>query len=606
MSQAIPVPLTKVLVVDPMCDNATESVYAVEKSASIANYYTISSNNSSNTSTTWVVNSNDMTTITGRVWMIDCTVAISVPITRQLAADKFALRSFPLSKWANSIVLQIGNNSSVIQIGQLQSALERYDFSNKYLNYSECPIQFDTTTPYAADVPNQPFNFSSNTYGEKYSSRLSQSQLKSAVYLPDPAGATSVVLTYRILEPVFIPPLVQSLSQCDRKEGIRKISQYQLTMNWGNPNRLLCWAGDAVNALSQVSVSFTSAPNLYVHQLVPGALDIGRSLSVQSLPYSDLIVYPTDPRNLAYSATNEIYGAPQTFVSPTIQCSRIPAEVYIWCRPQDSFMNSSIYATDTFATYVKNSLQINFNGVQQFQNITDIALYNLCVQNGLNTPWPQWSSSAIQDITIANGQQPALVYDSGVGSVICLKFSKNITLGLDLAPGTNTKANLQIQAQFANPYAQGTAPYDQAIGFVMYTLVVYEGAIEMYQNNTVAVTLGCLSNEDVLTAVKRNEKVHYSINNDEPLGGANMFSKAKKFLTEHKLHGVIKMLKDLHGHPLTKEVSKFAKGYLRGRNPEGKSDIADTLEELGLGMVGGGMVGGRKMSKADLKRALLS
>jgi len=606
MSQAIPVPLNKVLVVDPMCDNSTESVYAVEKSASIANYYTISSNNSSNTSTTWVVNSNDMTTITGRVWMVDATVAISVPITRQLTNnDRFCLRSFPLSKWANSIVLQIGNNSSVIQIGQLQSALERYDFTNKYLNYSECPMQFDITTPYASDVPNQPFNYSTSTYGEKYTSRLAQSQLKSAVYLPQANGATSVVLTYRILEPVFIPPLVQSLSQADRKEGIRKISQYQLTMNWGNPNRLLSWAGDAVNG--PASVSFVSAPNLYVHQLVPGALDIGRSLSVQSLPYSDLIVYPTDPRVLAYSGNNEIYGAPQTFVSPTIQCSRIPAEVYIWCRPQDSFMNSSVYATDTFATYVKNSLQINFNGVQQFQNITDIALYNLCVQNGCNTPWSQWSSSAIQDITYVNNSQPALVYDSGVGSVICLKFSKNITLGLDLSPGVNTKANLQIQAQFANPYANtGVAPYDADIGFVMYTLVVYEGAIEMYQNNTVAVTLGCLSNEDVLTAVKRNEKVHYSINNDEPLGGSNMFSKAKKFLSEHKLHSVIKMLKGIHGHPLTKEISKYAKGYLRGRNPEGKSDIADTLEEFGLGMVGGGMVGGKKMSKADLKRALLA
>ena len=116
MSLAIPVPLEKYLVVDPLCDVSTQSFYAVEKSASTANYYQISSNNSSNSSTTWVINCNDSTTITSRVFFVDMTVQVTIPVARaDVVENGVALRAFPLSQWANSIVLQIGNAQTVIQ-----------------------------------------------------------------------------------------------------------------------------------------------------------------------------------------------------------------------------------------------------------------------------------------------------------------------------------------------------------------------------------------------------------------------------------------------------------------------------------------------------------
>ena len=43
MSAAVPVPLRKVLVVDPLCDQSVENVFAIEKSASIQNFYNITS-----------------------------------------------------------------------------------------------------------------------------------------------------------------------------------------------------------------------------------------------------------------------------------------------------------------------------------------------------------------------------------------------------------------------------------------------------------------------------------------------------------------------------------------------------------------------------------
>ena len=79
MSAVIPQALSKVLVVDPMCDFQSEAVYAVEKSTSNSNYYNITSNNSSVQSTTWTINCNDNTTITDRLFLQDITINLTIP-----------------------------------------------------------------------------------------------------------------------------------------------------------------------------------------------------------------------------------------------------------------------------------------------------------------------------------------------------------------------------------------------------------------------------------------------------------------------------------------------------------------------------------------------
>ncbi len=82
------------------------------------------------------------------------------------------------------------------------------------------------------------------------------------------------------------------------------------------------------------------------------------------------------------SPVDAITGTPVSFSSSVIQVSRIPAEAvrYIYCCPSDAFMTKvgSPHISDTFARYVENSLSVNFNGVNQFQNCSDISLYRIC------------------------------------------------------------------------------------------------------------------------------------------------------------------------------------------------------------------------------------
>jgi hypothetical protein len=603
MSNASPLPINKVLVVDPLCDQQVESVYAVEKSASIQNFYNIASNNKSSTSITYVINCNSETTLTDRVWMQDIKARFS--ITMNDAAKKppdngICLRPYALSQVATSVVLQQGNSSTSIQSSQISSALQRYGFYDKYLNYSQSNPSLDMTTPYLADQP----PFTNDLVGNKYQERFATSQLLSATWADE-----VLTLTVRFLEPIFISPLLSSLHI--RREAMRKISQYQLTLNMGEWARAFSIAQteDAGCFVTGIKCEEIESATLNLLQAIPSPLDVGRNLTTQILPYNEFISFNTDPKTLAYCTANNQVGASQPFESAVIQVSRVPEAIYLYCRPTDAFMKSP-HATDTFATYVTNTLAINFNGVNQFQNCSALSLYRICRQNSCNIPWPQWSTTGLESFNFS-GAAPKPVYDSGVGSVICLKLSKDITLDSSLAPSTNVKLNMQISCSFATSIEKSAIdqpPYGgvnaaTGIPHSFYVVIEYAGVQETYASNSVATSIGVLSTEDVLTATKRNERVHYSVIDDgEVYGGASWMDKAKKFLTEGKLVAALKQLKSYFSHPLTKEIGKTAKEYLRGRDDaeKGSNQFADALDEIGLGMSGG-----RKMTKAQLRQALL-
>jgi len=606
MSGAVPMPINKTLVVDPLCDQQVEAIFAVEKSASIQNFYRIASNNVSANSITYVINCNSETTITDRVWMNEVDVDFQITFgsaQQKPPANGVVLRPFALANCATSIVLQQGNASTSIQSSEITSALQRYGFFDKYLNYAEANPSLDMTAPYAGGQP--PFTTSTGLVGNQFQERGATSYITSASW----AGAV-LTLSAKIFEPVLISPLLSGLQT--RREGLRRISQFQLQYNFGSWVRALSICPNA-NDPGCTVVSITAEPvnaTLHLLQAIPSPLDVGRSLSTQIMPYTEFVAYATKSKALAYSPANARYGAEVPFSSDVIQVSRIPEGIYIYCRPETSFFTNAptgAFACDTFATYVPNSLSINFNGVNQFQNCSDISLYRLCRQNGCNIPWPQWSSTGLKSIATNGGDGAvAINYDAGVGSVIYLKLSKDITLDASLAPSANTKVNLQIQCSFANPISTtgAVAPYLNAVplNFSMYTVIEYSGVQETYSANTVATSIGVLSTDDVLTAIKRNERVHYSVIDDGELYGGSFFDKARKFLTEGKLRDALIKLKSYFSSPLAKEIFKTGKEYLREREgaDQGTSQLADVLEEAGLGMSGG-----KKLSKAQLRKALL-
>jgi len=595
MSAVIPQSLSKVLVVDPMCDFQTEAVYAVEKSTSNSNYYNIQSNNYSNQSTTWTVNCNDNTTITDRLFLMDITFKLSIPIAGGVYPNQQigALRSFPLLKWSNNYVLTLGNATSTLQSGQIANLIERYGFMDKYLNYGSFPNYCDNDAPYtyAGSTTASPFESNQFLQSETCLPRGSFAPffIDQNGVLPD-GRVGYITLKYRVVEPVFLSPLLQSMSIKARKEGMTKLSQIQFTVNWGNPNRL--WSS-TTNLAGNVEVEM-GQNILRVVQYVPGALDIGRNLTTQALPYNEIVSFATEtaqaaPLPIKLNGYTAGQANPLTFTSQVVQLSRIPKEMYIFCRPSDSVYTtagSGPTCVDSFATYVSQSLKVNFNGQNLLNSISDVSLYRICVENGCNIPYSSWTGNIMKtwNLTSAVNGYGSSLYGCGVGSPICLKFGKDIVLPPELAPGTLSKCNLQVECGFASSLQRtaNTAYAGVAVPHTMYITIVYEGVIEFYgSGGTVSQTLGALTVNDVLEASKRNERVHYDIVNNGTYGGA-MIDNARNFV-KGKANNLMSKMKGLMNHPA----------------------VSPQLSEAVEAMVGRGMSGGKSLSKASLKKALL-
>jgi hypothetical protein len=616
MSATIVQALPTTLIVDPVCDYQTEVVYAVEKSVSNLNFYLIKSNNTSSVSTSWTINCNSNETLTNRLFFQEHELEFTIPhIAGQanLPDCDFVLRAFPLLAFSKNYVLSVGNANTTIESGQLYPILTRYGLLDKWINYSTSPNYCDVDAPYSAGGQWSPFNNASQASGENQFARGSYAPESITV-----VNGNTTVITYKVIEPVWMSPLVQSLK--DRVPAFQKLSQINLTINWGSVCRLFS-ANKRISG-GPISVKVSNS-NLRVQQMVPSLLDVGRELSTLTLPYNEFNVFTSEAQPLALRATASI--KPDTmggvvFDSSVLQLSRIPKELYIWCQPSvNSYIkntglddNDGYMVPDTFATYVKDSLKVNFNGQNLLTNASAVDIYSFQAQNGINIPFGSWTSNLITTKPFAGGA-PVLQYGAGVGSPICLKFSQGqIVLASDLAPGCLTKCNLQITAQFRSSVAQtANTPFAVAnFPYQMFIAINYEGAMQLYGSNVVSTTIGCLTTEDVLTAVKRNERIHYDIVNDKTLGGANVLSRAMSFLREQKYKPYIEKFKKIIEHPLYKEASKTVKQHLRGTKkmaeghygPEeqGQSHLADIADSLGLGMVGG-----RKMTKAEMKRMLM-
>lgn len=622
MSVANPQPLETVLVLDPMCDFEAKSVYAVEKSVSTSNYYNITSNNSSSVSTTWVINVNDNTTITDRLFLMDMLWDVEIDADGQGKLPdgaKFALRSFPMMKACSNINLTLGNSVSTVQIGDIANCMERYGLMNRYLNYSSTPVQPDMSGSYADQNGGNldPFAFYATTQSDYHNPRGSFPIISVA------QAANKLTVRYRIIEPIFISPLLQSLGMDGRKEGLTKLSQIQLTVNWQSNifARMFSSVGDGAYAgITGKVMPVTNGSNLRVVQYVPSVLDIGRNLDTQCLAYNEVVNFSTDYQAMTSfdPARHPINTPVATFNSAVIQLAKIPKEVFFFVRPDNSvYINgvngkSPTLIPDVFARYDTQSLRVVFNGTNQLNQISDVNLYRICRQNGCNLSWQQWAGGALNNATF-NAAPAVLGYSAGVGSPICLKFGRDIMLPPDLAPGCNTKCNFQISAGFSSVLP--STVFGANVPHMAYVIVVYEGCLEIYgSGGTCTQTLGCLTTEDVLTAVKRNYRVHYEVIHDDLYGGANIFSRAFNWLREGKYRPYVEKVRNFIEHPVTQEIAKAASHHLRSRGHNSIANAVSSATQKGLldsalqkleGLHGNGLVGGKKLSKAQLKKMLL-
>lgn len=579
MSQVQPRELKTVVARDGIVDFC-EEVFIVEKGASNNQDFPVVSNNYSSSQTSFTINLNSRDAVIDRNFVLQQPLSLTVSLDTPLEVGKYVLpsnkwsfRDFPINRMASTITLSIGNVSVTAQVSDLTGALARTFISDntKYTAQGNS-ITMQEQTKYISNSVNtsrSPYNqFLSGGLDNVNPRGAHDCQVTSA---GDPRQTMTINTT--LYEPLFISPLIKSLKE--RVIGFSHLTQILVNITWASdPARMIAIYNPDVNLVT----------NPYRLNLVWGQ-------PLFSLcQYTDPLMIPPSVISYSYNMTDRYttdFQTPadnnnfQTFSVATqnIQLASIPKYCLIYAQPNFNVLKPQI--ASHFLPI--QSLQLNFNNVTYLSSCDQATLYKYSVQNGVDMNFNQWSGLALGG---ANARVPT------VGSVLCLEFGTQIPLPSQWAVSTSVKCNISANVQLYNQDGYTSNAFPQQAGTVvrdyqLFMAFVYDNSISLFGSNSGSTATACLSEVDVLQAQKESPQVHYGELNTHGFGG-----KMPNFVTSGKLKSLLRGGK-VHSPAMSKAESSVMDAMGEG--------VATQYAEYR----GNGMTGGKRMSRASMKKHLL-
>lgn len=516
------------------------------------------------------------------------------PTLLQLGSND-APRSYPMSKVCSTYQVVLNNNTVTTNISDYADALLHYnnDIVSRQYHMGGTPSMLDQMinySDYATLGSNR--NVLAN-YGENAAENARGGF--SGVQVVSDNGTTAVV-DLVVYENLFISPLL--FGQRDSM-GLLGIQTFDITLNLGDLSRAWshCSLGESITAVvgSIPLDNYWGLPTVSFNYLTPQINQLLDPEQVYVYPYYSIDRYPTNIGSIAGNGTS-------TVSSNNIQFSSIPRRVYVFVRRQNA--DQSYATTDTYARI--NSVSVNFNnksGLLSGANSFD--LWAMSVNNGLQSSWDQWNKYT--------------------GSVLCLDFARDMSLGPLEVPGVLGSYQFQINVNVKNLDSS-------AINYSLYIVPVSEGSFTVNKQTTVA-QIGIVAPSEILQDPNIPMADYYLA-----LQGANYYGGA--FLDTLKKFGK-RALSGLHSAlPALKAVAPFvpfgefaspllglAEKYLpklidlgmpeeQAREvvgsgysePQIKALIKQIKARRGAGViggsVGGGVIGGRMAPKRKMMQRL--
>lgn len=398
-----------------------------------------------------------------------------------------ALRADPISQMIQNIAVTINNTQVSLNMNDVITGLRTYDDfrgdRDIYESMSPAyPDQFQAYGDYVTLGSNR--NPLAN-YGEN-ASEVNRGAFPMRI-ISNGLGVAQVqaVLT----EQIYLSPFLFGHKQ---HSGFVNVQNMDFNINLASNLGAKIWSHASVaggNSLSSATVTFNGAPTLLFNYITPPLL-MQHSLSTPlELPYFDVQRYPTD-LNASLAS-----GASVTMQSNNIQLQSIPYAVYIYARMRNA--DQTFNTSDSFA--VINQVSVNWNNNSGLlSSATQNDLYKISMENGCNLSWPQWSQFR--------------------GSVLKLEFGKQIGLQDNEGPGKLGTYQFQYQANITNTS-------NAAINYTLYTVVLSEGVISIFDNRSVT-QIGVLSEADILSSYN----MPHDYNALKSLYGGDFLSTARSFL----------------------------------------------------------------------------
>ena len=403
-----------------------------------------------------------------------------------------ALRVFPLQSVANTINLQLNNQSTSINSADYISALAHYLNPDDALKFgSGCPVYPDQYQDYSAtgdSVRNQ-FGLWANTPA----GIVNQRGAYTPTYTSDATTGSVTVTWYEPL--VALSPLLYG-KLADNQPGLANVTNLQLTLNLGDLSRM--WSHDNTRGggASNVAVITSSTVNITACELLINYLtpdDVFNSID----PARDYLYAYYQLANYQNTAVSVASAASTSVTSATISVESIPSRIYVFVNRQKA--DRTVTTTDTFARI--NSIAIQWNGRSGILSGADVHdLWRLSAKNGLQVPF--------------------LGFSNYQGSVLAIEPASDIGLMFDEAVGSLGRQQFQIQVNFTNTSAA-------TVNYVLNVLVSSPGAMRIREDSA-KLNVGLLSKAEVAASSFQAGARYRDYADADNVFGGNWFTNAFK------------------------------------------------------------------------------
>jgi hypothetical protein len=571
-------PIKTVEVRDSIVD-FVEPAYIVRKPANLKSFQINQTQTYSNSAITSKLEVSNTQMVIDRNILWEQPISVTVVASSNVAGGRvlqdgaFSLRSHALSKAVNTLNIQYGNVSYAFTSSDVISALERY---NSY----DC-------TKYNTDIA-ESYLDQSQSYDDFLGSNRNPLNLFSAgIGSQSHRGATNIK---NIVNPVMAVA------------GTAYTASFEMTLRSMLTSAPLLdqilkhGTGYGLSHLNNLNIDITLVPQLGARMFSFMRNRNSDVLSIQSItvninnPLFRFIQvsahHDTIPPVLTYALnTLERYPTDFTFNSATqqvnsqvIQISRIPQYLMFYARPTNNVLqqgNGTLHGSqipDAFSTLV--SANIDFDGETLMSNADVSMFYKMSSENQLVDSFVQFSGQPLIK-SVSGSDNGTFVYP--IGSVAKLLFNKDISLKkADLAPGTNYRTNIQVNATFTNQ-TFGTGS-NVTNNYTFYLVLVYDDILQLYGENNASINYAPISQADVENTHKQNEQVHYDVLRNHNLTGAGILSGLTNLITHGKK--LYPMIHGAYSSKLSKTIRNSIKNVLKD---SGNPKLASALKSIGFG-----------------------
>jgi hypothetical protein len=587
--------LDTVRVVDPRCDlnSAARRTYKIIDGPQDVSYVRISADGGASTNMTFTVNPPSTRVLVNRHMLLQTKFTLTFTGvstangqrlinaaglpggTGQLKCD--GPRAYPLANAIRSLQVTLNNDRMTQSVNRYWRAMTRYanSFDQQNLDQSTTPTFLDQTQQYAQGGNGSGSRAPLGDYTDNLVVPPRGGWVDCNI-LANPAGNTGANLVATVeltcAEPIWLSPFqYQRQNQSTGLIGIQNMTiQVDLGgRSAGGPGNGSVPIASPVGGLAAALWSHDQAGFPGVDDPVDGVtVVVNEAFILASYLTPDMLTVIPPVNSYPYYEP-QVYSPAVLGATPVggstilnmnaVQLNSIPSRVYVFVTRADTDMRFT--DTDTFAAL--QNVNISFDNRDSIlSNATSYDLYQIAVKNGTNLSWPQWSSK--------------------VGGVLALDFGEDVPLRANQAPSLRGSYNLSMRVE-----AKNISDVPQNLQL---TVVVVSVGVITIANQNVVRSVGVLTTDDVL-ASKAQDALPWSPSGDI-YGGA----------------GVMDTIKSLFGKFMrfAKPAAGMAAKVLPMVAPEfapyatGAQSILNTIGD----MTGTGLVGGKKVSRAYLRKML--